>query len=834
VLHEPAVAPAVHRICCIPYLLSLSSGCHGLSACCRWDREEISGTGRRASVWGDRYRQVRVVAGSVARSVVVYTCGAATGAMHVEDGVVGEQTRVLQARRGALAGGVRCWMWVLAGMWACGSSSPEVPAAAPTAPPAWMDAEPTHVGSAGCSACHAEAAAAWSKAHHAAALSAEPLRALPALSEPTTIYSAQQPLELAGAGVVKDALGEGTVGLVMGVEPLQQVLIQRDDGRWQVPGVAWDVERSTWYDLHPDDPAPPGDELHWDGPAYRADHMCLECHTTGFQKDFDPDATTWSSTWKEAGVGCEACHGPGSRHVAWAAAGAPPGDDHGILAPLAGHGPGAWVIDAETGIAAPKGRGEISQQVEACGACHARRATLVDVDHVAGELADAHRPALLEDGLYLPDGRILDEVYVWGSFRQSRMFEAGVVCTDCHEPHTGALKAEGDAVCATCHAPDRFAGAQHSRHEAGVSCVDCHMPERVYMGIDGRRDHGMKVPRPTRDAELGLPSTCTTGCHDDQPVSWAAKAATDWWGETVRWDDAWARAFHLARTGSLEGPRALRQVVQDASLPAIVRGTAASMLEAAPSPSTESVLLAVVSEPDALVRFGAVRGLGGGLTPTSLPAVTRLLDDPVRTVRWEAALQLVNVPRSGQSVGALRRQLEVVRELVVATLRDTDRVEGLLTLAQVTPDPSVARAVLEDAVEVAPWSVAAWANLGDASRSTGDDVEVFRKALDRLPDAAALHHALGLSLVRSKDMPGALKQLRRAVELAPDAPWFAYVLGVALIDGGDVESGLKVWGAALERRPADTNLRVARMTQLESMGRDAAQDRAALEWLRRP
>ena len=46
--------------------------------------------------------------------------------------------------------------------------------------------------------------------------------------------------------------------------------------------------------------------------------MCAECHTTDFKKGYDPAADTYRSSWSELDVGCQACHGPGADHLAWA------------------------------------------------------------------------------------------------------------------------------------------------------------------------------------------------------------------------------------------------------------------------------------------------------------------------------------------------------------------------------------------------------------------------------------------------------------------------------------------------------------------------------------
>ena len=99
-----------------------------------------------------------------------------------------------------------------------------------------------------------------------------------------------------------------------------------------------------------------------------------------------------------------------------------------------------------------------------CGRCHARRSPLTE-DYIAGRsLSNSHRVELLTEGRYFPDGQVLDEVYVYGSYLQSKMHAAGVTCSDCHEPHSLQLREEGNGVCLRCHSAAQFDTAKHHFH----------------------------------------------------------------------------------------------------------------------------------------------------------------------------------------------------------------------------------------------------------------------------------------------------------------------------------------------------------------------------------
>ncbi|MBW1716325.1 MAG: hypothetical protein JRJ77_10985 [Deltaproteobacteria bacterium] len=148
--------------------------------------------------------------------------------------------------------------------------------------------------------------------------------------------------------------------------------------------------------------------------------MCAECHSTNLKKNYNYHNNSYQTTWSDIDVGCEACHGPGSRHVEWAElpdmARPQTVENYELLVKIAG----------------------ISSRslVELCAPCHSRRAALADYAHAEPDLLDSMLPSLLQEGMYFPDGQILEEVYVYGSFTQSKMYDRDVRCSDCHDVHS--------------------------------------------------------------------------------------------------------------------------------------------------------------------------------------------------------------------------------------------------------------------------------------------------------------------------------------------------------------------------------------------------------------
>lgn len=381
------------------------------------------------------------------------------------------------------------------------------------------------------------------------------------------------------------ALHDYEAAYTFGVYPLQQYLIAMPGGRYQALGIAWDSRPKDqggqrWFHLYPDQKLAAGDRLHWTGRDQTWNYMCADCHSTDLRKNYDLSANAYSTTWSDIDVSCEACHGPGSRHVAWAEtrASAPALNEDqrkGLVAWLKATDQGRWEMNPATGIARRTEPRSSSAELEVCAGCHARRATIAPETGAGTAFLDAHLPALLEPGLYHADGQIDGEVFEYGSFLQSRMYHAGVTCTDCHAPHSLTLRAEGNALCSQCHLPAKFDVAEHHHHEpgsTGAQCVSCHMPAKTYMVVHERRDHSFRVPRPDLSATIGTPNTCNQ-CHADKTAAWAAQQVASWYPAGRQNRPHYGTALHAGRTGAAGAERLLDDLIADPDQPAIARAS---------------------------------------------------------------------------------------------------------------------------------------------------------------------------------------------------------------------------------------------------------------------
>jgi tetratricopeptide (TPR) repeat protein len=680
--------------------------------------------------------------------------------------------------------------------------------AAPREPAAWVD-------DAGCASCHASAAQAWRRSHHAHAMAAPAAETVKGDFRGTRFrhrgVETRFSLRDGRYGVRTDGPdgrpADFEVAWTFGWSPLQQYLIAMPGGRLQALQVAWDEPRRRWYHLRADERAPPGDVLHWTGRYQNANTMCLSCHVTGWEKRYDAQADTFASTWRAPNVGCQACHGPGGRHVDWARAkteGRPPpatpGERFGLVVDFAAAGP----------------RG----QVEACSACHSRRTELTASAPPGAPRLDHFLPMLLSPPAYHVDGQQREEVFVDGSYRQTRMYQAGVTCTHCHDAHDGRTTLQGDALCTQCHAPTpnpafpkaagRFDARSHHFHREGsegARCVSCHMPSTTYMGIQARPDHSIRVPRPDVSAKLGTPDACTQ-CHTDRDARWAAERVAQWYGRQRRQEPHWGEAFAAARAGRPGAADAVARIAADRAQPAIVRATALDLLRADPR-TGDAIRVEATRDPDPEVRAAAADSL------EPLPPVARasglapLLSDPVRAVRIAAARAFASLPRERVDP-AVRPALDLALDEYVTAQSVSLDMPGarlnLAVLAQHRGRSDEAASHYLAALRLDPDFTPARANLARLYNALGrnaDAERVLREGLSRQPGIGELQYSLGLLLAEEERFGDAVAALARAAALMPERAKVRYNLGLAQQRAGRRREAEASLLAAQRLDPAD-------------------------------
>ena len=653
----------------------------------------------------------------------------------------------------------------------------------------------TYVGDKACISCHAKEVKEWKGSYHDMAMK-EPTdetvvgdfnHATFELNGVTSSFYKRDGKFYIKTDGEDNQLHEYEVAYTFGIYPLQQYLLKFPDGKYQIPDIAWDARKKEeggqrWYHIHKDEIIKAGDVLHWTGQNFNWNYMCADCHSTNLKKNYDAKTKSYHTTWDVINVSCESCHGPASKHIEWSRT------PHKVLKHK-GFGLSfsnkKWKWDVNTN---EKKRGADHQELEVCAKCHSRRAQLDD-DYVPGDkYSDHYMAVLLEQNLYFPDGKIQDEVYVYDSFLQSKMYDKGVTCTDCHNPHTLKRKSEGDKVCSKCHSEEKYTAASHHKHKegsTGSSCISCHMPARIYMGVDSRNDHSFRIPRPDVSVEMQeVPNACNL-CHTDKDAKWAADAMKQWYGKIPVGKQNFAHSLQALRSNDQNAPKELFNILTS-DAPDIAKATATAYLGSYPSKQTYLTTQQMLGKSDPTIRRAALQALEAFPPKMRIKKTFEMLNDPVKIVRMEAARQLAAFPLGQMDEEQQKILQKAFDEYEKILLFTAERPESQLNLGLFYSSrkmPEKAIKAYEEALRIQSQFVPAYINYSNLLMSQGNNKEAFeilQKGIKNVPGMGILHHALGLWYVRNKESDKAIEELQKAAELTPGNARFAYVYAISL------------------------------------------------------
>jgi len=582
-------------------------------------------------------------------------------------------------------------------------------------------------------------------------------------------------------------MGDFEVSHTFGWFPLQQYLVPFPGGRFQCLPIAWDVSKKKWYHLYPKEPLDPKDWLYWTNAGQNWNGMCAECHSTNLKKNYDVKTDTYETTWSDIDVGCEACHGPGSRHVRWA-------EMPDMARPRVEN---VDLVVKTSGLGSRK-------LVELCAPCHSRRASLGDYTHAEADLLDSMLPSLLTEELYYPDGQILEEVYVYGSFTQSKMYHRDVRCSDCHDVHGLKVVKEGNALCLQCHRAGEYDSKEHHFHKkkgekgdpvksgegkvlfdvgSGAECVQCHMPGRTYMGIHYRLDHSLRIPRPDLSVKIGTPNACNR-CHVDKNNQWSVDAITKWYGPGRR--PHYGTVIDAGRKRTPEAKKDLIRLAGDPLHPVIVRSTALSLLTAYPGEDTVQVFELALMDDEALVRRTAVQSIYLSGQRRHTEVIAPLLYDPVAAVRMEAASGLAGGPSKTLSPDQKKMFEAGLQEYVASMQYSGDFAFGRYNLANLytaLDRPEEAIRNYEGALKIDDLFYPAKVNLAMVYNGRGENEKaekLLRDVMAKHPELHDVAYSLGLLLAEMGKHKEALSYLETAAKGLPDRSRIQYNLGLLL------------------------------------------------------
>ena len=538
-----------------------------------------------------------------------------------------------------------------------------------------------------------------------------------------------------------------------GITPLQQYIVQFPNGHYQCLRTAWDTEKSKWFDLYPDFKVVHSEWLHWSRGGLNWNNMCSDCHSTNVRKNYDYKTESYNTKYAIINVNCEACHGPGKQHVE---------DVNRLGDNYVSSGTMRMTLNT-----APK------DLVDQCARCHMRREQFSQAFNFAGTMLDHYFPQLIEEPIYQPDGQILDEDYVYGSFVQSKMYKNNVTCNNCHNSHSLKLKFDGNALCAQCHVTDKYDTTKHHFHKMNTEasqCINCHMPGKYYMGNDFRRDHSFRVPRPDISVKYGTTNACA-GCHkkDDK---WAWEAFQKLYGtvDSLHFSDKLVPGIRRQPHAEI----GLLELINDKNEVEIVRASAVKALAAYNTENFINQYLSWLNDRSAVVRGATLDVLSEINNTDYVNSILPLLKDPKRSVRIKAFTTLSglnenNVPETYKTVYE-----KVKIEFFTHLDTNSDFVGGRVKRANY----HLKRGETEQGI-AGYESALALDNLNNQARLTLANlyynVKNFKKAEDAFktviaqePDFGPTYYSLGLMYAELNRINDAIVQLQKAQVKMPE------------------------------------------------------------------
>ena len=655
-----------------------------------------------------------------------------------------------------------------------------------------------YVGAKQCKSCHQQEYTLWQGSHHDMAMKHADENSVLGnfnnvslkLSSKTSRFYKKGKQYWVNIQGPDGKLHDYQIKYTFGFEPLQQYMVEFDDGRVQLIPYAWDSRSKKqggqrWFNLYPEF-TKNHQEFYWTNTGQNWNYMCADCHSTNVQKNFNVKNNTYKTTWSEINVACEACHGPASEHIRWSK------DKKGNIGFNRDlHKPvKQWLNEKNNPVRQPESIHQ-TQQNMMCAQCHSRHTQLSNNDYlISNSLGDRYLLNLINQENYHTDGQIYDEVYVYGSFLQSKMHKKGVTCSNCHDPHSAKLILPKETLCLQCHEAKTYNTKKHHHHSVnntGAQCVNCHMPETTYMQIDQRADHGWHIPRPDLALKLGTPDTCLS-CHNDKDSQWSNKQAIKWYPKsTIDKQSDFSTAFTLADMGHSQASLELTKISQDINYAGIIRASALERMQATPDRNSFISIAHGVKDKDELIRLGAVQGAQNMPQSERWQLLEPLLSDDVLAVRTEAAAVLaplwLNLSEQQQTKlqPALDDYLKIQDFNSDRGFAHTNRGNILAHMGRY----SEAEAAYDQSIRIEPSYSTAYVNKAELYRRQGDEnknIATLKQGIKAQPDGGDLYYSLGLSMIRSKNRSAASDYLKKATEVEPQNSNYFYVYALSLVD----------------------------------------------------
>ena len=428
-----------------------------------------------------------------------------------------------------------------------------------------------YVGSQECRSCHEDQFGSWHRSYHRTMTQIAAIDAVQADFHDVTLTNEgvrfvlnrdgdefrvrMERLASAAPQDAPTAALDVQVGLVTGSHHMQVFWLPGDEGNMQIGfPFTWLIPEKRWVPRNATFVRPP--EV-----AHRTEVwnvICSRCHATGVEPRADSKTRTMDTRVGELGIACEACHGPGQRHL----------EARQSAQRDKSAAPDAQTLRRE--IIHPKKIDPVRAS-QICGFCHSMKwwdrnegwpergfryrpgddleaTTPIIRPAQAGQisgLADflARNPDVLRD-FFWPDGMVRVSGRDYNGLIESPCYRGGrFSCLSCHSLHESdpdgqlARNRTGNGACTQCH--ERFREESqvisHTHHLAassGSQCYDCHMPHTTYGVLKAIRSHQVSSPRVADELATGRPNACNL-CHLDKPLAWTAHQLGRWYSHSI-------------------------------------------------------------------------------------------------------------------------------------------------------------------------------------------------------------------------------------------------------------------------------------------------------------
>jgi tetratricopeptide (TPR) repeat protein len=566
---------------------------------------------------------------------------------------------------------------------------------------------------------------------------------------------------------------------VLGGKNVYYFLTPLERGRLQTLPLAYDVRTKKWFDTAASGVrhfgnGPAEEPINWKEWPYTFNTACFNCHVSQLSTNYNPKTDTYRTTWAEAGINCETCHGPAKEH-----------NEVMEAAPKGQVPPDLKIIRFKKFTPAQKN--------SSCGSCHAKVSPLTPDFPPGDQFFDHFDLATLENPDYYADGLDLGENYTYTSWLMSPCAKSGKL--DCIKCHTASGRyrftdeAKANEACLPCHAARVAKAKEHIHHpdKPGVptKCITCHMPMTAFARMN-RSDHSMLPPTPAATIAFGSPNACNS-CHKDKDAAWADKQVRQWRTRDYQAPVLYrAGLIAAARKHDWQKLPEMLAYIQSKDRDEVFATSLIRLTMAAPNKGVRSALLKAIQDPSPLVRAAAAEALSVRPGQDSLQALITAAGDSYRLVRVRAAASLARYPMARFQGADQERVQKATGEYLSSLTARPDQWSSQYNLGNYylsQGDVKQALASYDAALRLEPRAAMvmvnasmAYARMGEQNRAE----EFLLKAIKVAPDNAPAHFNLGLLKAEQNQPKEAERELREAFRLDPQMAAAAYNLGILI------------------------------------------------------